>query len=221
MHIEAVAKIGGSIIKDRHRLVWLCRYIIRLVRQNYKIIIIPGGGAIVDEIRKIYREFKISENIAHWMAIMGMDINGFLISSANKRLIPVDNINESRKVLRSNCVPILLPYKILKKYDELPRSWDVTSDSISLYIASLLNAQFNILLKDVDGIIEEAERHAVLERINAQRLKGWKTKTCIDKYLPTLLLKYKINTYVISGHHPSRIKRILDGKNVRGTLITP
>lgn len=68
-NIDAVIKIGGSIIKRKEILRVVCVEINGLTRKGYKIVIVPGGGEVVECIRKIYKEYKLSDRAAHWMAI--------------------------------------------------------------------------------------------------------------------------------------------------------
>ena len=217
--IKYIIKIGGSLIDKENILRKLCSHLFKLANESkYKLIIIPGGGAIADEVRKVYKKYKIADKTAHWMAILSMNINGMLIADLNKNFVPVNNIRECLHTLKENKIPVLLPYEILKKYDELPASWDITSDSISLYIAKLLNAKTNILVKNVEGIYHPKKK-ILLDKVNIYELKKWRNKTCVDNYYPILTSKYKINSYVVSGIYPERIGKILEGKKTKATQI--
>ena len=54
-------------------------------------------------------------------------------------------------------VPILAPSRWLRAADELPHSWEVTSDSLAAYLAMLLGADDLVLVKPVssgDGLVD-------------------------------------------------------------------
>ena len=56
------------------------------------------------------------------------------------------NDNESKQIL------IFGPYNYLSNEDVLPHSWEVTSDSITLFLAYKLKLDVCYLIKDIDGI---------------------------------------------------------------------
>lgn len=221
LKIDAVVKIGGSLIRNRKSLVEVCREINKLARRGYKIVIVAGGGELVDTIKRSCKKYSISDTMAHWMAIMAMDINAMFIADLEDNYKSVTSIKDCIRVIKSKHVPVLLVYKILRENDILPKSWNVTSDSISLYIAQICNSKFHILLKDVRGLYDYSNkktRH--IKEISAEELRKWEGKSCIDSYLPELLLRYNRETLVISGLYPERIKEILNSNKVCGTYIT-
>ncbi len=214
--IKAVLKVGGSIINNKKRLLNLCGQICKI---DENIVVVPGGGRLADVVRSLNKEFRISDSAAHWMAIKAMDINGILISDLNKRMKPVKSRKECFQTLEQSKIPVFLTYEILKKRDPLPKSWNVTSDSISLYLAETLNSDMHILLKDVDGIYRNIEgKKTLLKEVDVKRLKSMKN-TCVDSYFPKLISAYKRESYVISGFHPERVKKVLNNEKVIGTKI--
>lgn len=215
-------KIGGSLIKKGViRLAKICK-IIQGLSKKYKIIIIAGGGQIADNIRTLQRQLKFSENTAHWLAIMAMDINSVILTEMNKKFKQVETIKECKKISQSRFIPVFTPFKLLKKIDVLPKTWQVTSDSIALFISHIFNSDFTILLKDVNGIYKnfKRQRKNIIRTISSKEIK-YLQDTCVDKYLPNLISRYKKEVYVVSGLYPGRIKKILKGENVLFTRIIP
>lgn len=202
-----VIKVGGSLSKYPNKLRKLCLKINDL-SQRHPLLIIPGGAKFVDTVREYFNTFLLSEDTAHWMAILGMDQYGLLLSelipSSKLIYIPEEYIN----FIESSGVPILLPYKYMYENDPLEHSWDVTSDSISLYIAWKLNSEQLILIKDVDGVYDK--NGELLDKVSLNWLE--KHKSCIDNYFPKIAKKYFIKCYVVSGLYPERLERLLDGK---------
>jgi len=111
-----------------------------------------------------------------------------------------------------NGVKVILPYKLLKKYDELPHSWDVTSDSMSIWLAHRLGLNEVVKITDVDGIYIKDE---LVDEIFASELTG---ESCVDRHVPFMIQKYSISMFICNGFK-SRVKDyILRGRAV-GTLI--
>ncbi|MGQ9468720.1 MAG: amino acid kinase family protein [Nitrososphaerales archaeon] len=218
-----VIKIGGSLSEDSKSLVHLCKELI-MISKNYEIIIVPGGGKLSDTVRYLYDKFKLSDEIAHRMAILAMDQYGLLLKDMMKEAILTYSLKDALKASKRRILSIILPSKIMLSLDPLEHSWRVTSDSISAFIASSLKAEKLILAKDVDGIFtaDPIERNDVkiFERISASKLLKEKSG-CVDEVLPRILIEKKLICYVVNGKHPNRVKSILEGKRDIYTKITP
>lgn len=194
-----VLKLGGSLI---HRARELVKEITGYSNASgEKVLIVPGGAMFADAVRKV----KATEEAAHWMAVLAMEQYGYYLADGSGARL-VDSLEIESEV------SILLPYSLLKKKDELPHTWDVTSDTIAAWVAKQLGARF-IKATDVDGIYI----NGVLEReVHAKELTG--KETCVDKELPGFLIKNKMDCEVINGNCPGRLIDALKGK-VAGTLI--
>ena len=55
--------------------------------------------------------------------------------------------HEIEAALRDGEIPVLAPYQWMRDADPLPHSWDVTSDSISVWVATQVGAERLVLLK--------------------------------------------------------------------------
>ncbi len=210
----AVFKIGGKILEDFENLKSTISQLEQLYNENFidKIVIIPGGGSFANFIRKIYSELQFTEETAHWMGIISMNYNGLEISKKFPNLQVIDNYENLKETSKTFC--IFLPYKFIKENDKLPHSWDVTSDSISLFIAKQLELNKCFLIKDVDGILNSENQ--VIKDISASQFKDMmqsnklaefqskngtlKEKTTpIDPYLTTLIERYQISCILLNG----------------------
>jgi len=195
-----VVKLGGSLI---HRAKELVNEIVDYSDASGEaILIVPGGSVFADTVRKV----NASDEASHWMAILAMEQYGYFIAEGSNAEI-VNNID-----IEDEGTHILLPYALLKNKDELPHTWDVTSDTIAAWVAHQVGARF-IKLTDVDGIFLNGELKKVLR---AQELLG--IETCVDSELPRYLIKNKMNCEILNGNHPSRLVNAFKG-NVQGTLI--
>jgi aspartokinase-like uncharacterized kinase len=188
-----------------------------------KIAIVPGGGKFADMVRKLDKTFGLSDNITHKMAILAMDQYGLFLSDLTQDASLTYGIKEINRSVNGR-LQILLPSKLMFHNDPLEHSWNVTSDSIAAYIASLLNAKKLVLVKNVDGIFADNPKQNVdallIEEISAEELFHWKKSSSVDKTLSKILLETKLDCYVVNGKYPERIKLILKNKKTLCTHIT-
>lgn len=195
-----VLKIGGSLFDSAPHLLE------NVKSAGVDLLVVPGGGAFADLVRTIYHEKAISDDAAHWMAVLAMDEYAYYLSDKT-------GIKLTDSLARMKGVSIALPYEILRKHDELPHSWDVTSDTIAAWMARKTGSRF-IKATDVDGVIMDGR---LQERIAASKLEG--TETCVDKALPGYLIRHEMNAFVVNGLMPSRVEAAVKEKPAIGTLI--
>lgn len=194
-----VVKLGGSLI---HRAREIVNEIIEYANKSGgSIMIVPGGSVFADTVRKV----NTSQEAGHWMAVLAMEQYGYFLGNGTDAKL-VDNLSFG------DGVSILLPYNLLKKKDELPHTWDVTSDTIAAWAALQLKARY-IKATDVDGVYI----NGVLEKeLKASQLVG--KETCVDAELPHFLMRHKMNCEIINGNCPGRLTGALRG-TLTGTLI--
>ncbi|MBS7617693.1 delta 1-pyrroline-5-carboxylate synthetase [Candidatus Bathyarchaeota archaeon] len=207
-------KIGGSIYSDPAAFKKLCFEIGKL-SSNYRLVIVPGGAVFADEVRLCYRIFHVSEEAAHKMAILAMSQYGLLIADLTPNSKPVYTIKECLEGVSKGFIPVLLPHRILEENDPFQPSWDVTSDSISAYVAHLLNVKLLILTKNVDGVYDECGR--LLKTVSLDWLR--RHDSCLDRFFPEIVVKLKARCFIVNGLHPERIALLLAGEKTTSTEI--
>ncbi|MFX1346727.1 MAG: hypothetical protein ACFFAI_16645 [Promethearchaeota archaeon] len=215
----ALFKIGGSIFEDFEKLSSTMSQFSQLYEKEIiqKIILISGGGSFASFIRKVYIELKFTDELAHWMAIISMNYNGIELGKKFPNLEIFEDYNELKETDKSFC--IFLPYQFLKENNTLPHSWDVTSDSITLFLAKKLGLNECFLIKDVDGILNK--NNQVIKEISALEFKKIKESgklpglkimddklksqsRPIDPYLLTLIEKWKISCVILNGSYDNQ-----------------
>jgi len=166
-----------------------------------KVLIVPGGSVFADTVRRV----SASQEASHWMAVLAMEQYGYYLGDGTGVKLVNDMIVEGG-------VCILLPYALIKKRDELPHTWDVTSDTIAAWVARHTSARF-IKATDVDGVYING---SLRKEVSASELESM--ETCVDAELPRFLTKNRMNCEVINGNCPGRLTGALKG-NAAGTLI--
>jgi len=154
MIVRAVIKVGGRLAAVPQALQQVGREVAQLAGE-VSMVVVPGGGPFADAVREIDRRQGLPPSTAHWMAIQAMDQVAELLASviAGSEIVSDSaGISDAR---RRGRVPVLAPARWLRAADELPHSWDVTSDSLAAYLAGLLGAERLLLVKAVGGAVDE------------------------------------------------------------------
>ena len=220
--MDAVIKVGGSLAENPATLKKLCNKISGIA-EEYSVTVVPGGGKFADAVREIDQQYTLSADAAHRMAILGMDQYGLLLAQLIPNSCAAYSLNAAKQLSKRKAAPILLPSRMMLKENPLEASWDVTSDSIAAYVASRLKVNKLILVTDVDGIFEsDPKKHSAAElisQLSTRELLAFAQRTSVDQFLPKLLLKTRLNCYVVNGAYPERIAAILAGQSTVCTLI--
>ena len=206
--IEWVIKIGGSLFPQK--AIDLADAL-----KGQKCLFVIGGGEFANLIRKYDSEIGFSEDITHETAIDSMDILAKLLNDKLAFTEISYTIEDAKRISDSNKIPIMICSQILKDQDPFKHSWDVTSDSIAAYIASLLDAKL-LIATNVNGIYTKDPSLSGAELINEIGVNKLLTfdESSIDLMLPTLLMKYGLNCYVVNGEYPERVLSIINEDDV-------
>lgn len=221
LYHSIIVKIGGKILENKENLESTIAQF-KYIYENdivQKIIIIPGGGTYANFVRRIDEKISIGDELSHWMAIFAMNCNGIELSQKYNDIKYFDNLGELKK--SNERIVIFLPYDFINQRDELPHSWSVTSDSITLYFAHQLGLKDCFLIKDIDGII--SNKNEILRDLTTSEYKNLKNtdkiltinenqekikySQPIDSYIINLINKYNVNCIILNGC--SNMKRII------------
>ena len=202
--IKQVVKIGGSLFPD---------YAIELAKQlnNTNSLIILGGGEFANLIRKYDSTQNFSSEVTHFTAIDCMDIIAKLVNDkvdSTKLAFSIDEINE---ISDDGFTPIFVVSDFFKNEDPFGCSWDVTSDSIAAYVAHIFNANL-FIVTNVNGIYTQEPKEpgsTFISKIDATKLLTFQ-ESSIDVMLPSLLLRFGTNCYVVNGKFPERVLSLID-----------
>ena len=219
----AVVKVGGSLATHPEQLRVLCLKLAELSKRH-ALVVVGGGGEFADVVRIYDKQFNLSPKAAHRMAILGMDQYGLVLADLIPESVVVNSFEETKKTLGSGRLPVFLPSKLMLAEDPLENSWDVTSDSIAAYIAHRLHAEKLLLVTDVDGVFSsDPKKHPEakhLKKVTANELLAIGGRTSVDAFLPKLLLKYKLECYVVNGLFAARVETVLGGQPTVCSLIS-
>lgn len=146
-----LCKLGGSLLQQ----VELPRRLLALfdAHPSTCFTVLMGGGQAADLVRDWSAQFSLDDIAGHELAIAAMDFNTQLL----RRLFPDWSVATCREecahAVNTNSNPTLLSPTAFLEAEEhlagekLPRSWDVTSDSLAVWLAGRLGCDELWLLK--------------------------------------------------------------------------
>ncbi|OEG62666.1 MAG: hypothetical protein BHK79_02600 [Halanaerobium sp. MDAL1] len=170
MNNITVLKIGGSFINNQN-LHKLKKIVEALKKHNgQQFIIVAGGGQPADFVRKYDTKVHLKADSSHFAAIAAMELNAYLLADYfNDFSFFTFDFNFNKKI------NIFLPLSYYRKFDPLPHSWNVSSDSIALELSQRLRSNNLFLFKQ--RIIKNNFK------LNVQRAADSKL---LDSYFPIL-----------------------------------
>ncbi|PYO71774.1 MAG: hypothetical protein E6K55_16010 [Gemmatimonadetes bacterium] len=147
--VHTVVKIGGGLLGKAGAFDLVIEAMTAFAPRR-RIAVVPGGGPFADAVRQMFRRIKIGEDAAHWMAVLGMDQYAHALAARIPNAVLVDAPEAITAAVKAGRLPVVAPYRWLRGADPLPHSWDVTSDSITAWIAGALRARRIVLIKPAD-----------------------------------------------------------------------
>ena len=163
-HPVEIIKLGGSLLAWDGFPAAFRRWYARTTDANqpHHRWVIAGGGALVDQIRRLDDRFGLPSETAHWAAIAAMDLhaafcsewlNGVLADATDApallegRDAPAMRCHESTGPV---CLQVTKWLQRSASTFKLPESWRTTSDSIAAAYAMSVGARQLTLLKSCE-----------------------------------------------------------------------
>ena len=149
----AVIKLGGSLLTLPDLNARLQGVVNSLGPQ--KVLIVAGGGAAADEIRRLDQCFGLSSEQAHWAAVAAMTFNSQILSRVCGGLPVVAARIDAETAWNQHNAVLLDVSRFLRDEQishsrSLPESWSVTSDSIAAFVALHWPASQIVFCKSCD-----------------------------------------------------------------------
>lgn len=145
-----VVKLGGSLACSAE----LPRWLEALIASG--AVIVPGGGPFADVVRDAQGRWHFDDMTAHHMAMSGMAQYGRMLRGLNGRLRLQADWRKLDIEARVEGAVAWLPDPCSLDGESVDASWDVTSDSLSLWLAKRLGAHRLLLVKSVEPPSGEA-----------------------------------------------------------------
>lgn len=170
-----IVKLGGSLCRDPAGPLpqWL-ELLTTLGRG--RVVVVPGGGGFADEARRAQAAWGVDDLAAHNMAVLGMAQGAFLLRGLAPALQPCLREVDIRRALRAGRTALWLPLELLREQPDELTSWDVTSDSLALWLAGRLHAERLLVVKSCavppGASLQALSQAGILDAAFAQRAAG-------------------------------------------------
>nr|WP_205741588.1 aspartate kinase [Hansschlegelia quercus] len=163
-----VVKLGGSLLASPALDALLG------TAAAHGAIVVPGGGPFADAVRIAQAERGFGEAAAHAMAILAMEQTAFLLADR----APAFALCATREGFANAAGrPTIWCPAAMALDADLPRSWDVTSDSLALWLATALGAPGLVLVKSA--------------RVSGGDPTLWAAAGLVDRTFPSLAAHYR------------------------------
>lgn len=179
-----VVKIGGSLLGSPELPHWLDT----LVKiSDGKVLIVPGGSVFADAVREAQGISQVNDAVAHHLALLAMDQFGLLLAGMNAGLVTASSELEIAERGWQHRGIVWLPSHMVMADETIPQNWQVTSDSLSAWIANKINAEHLIIVKSA-----HLSDHAAT--VSVQTLKD---AQLLDQAFPEFIAVTNFTSWVI------------------------
>lgn len=146
----AVVKVGGSLY-DLSDLGQRLRCWLTEQSAGTRVVLVPGGGPVVEAIRQLDRRHALGEETSHWLALRALSVNAHFLASLLPSADVCIDAGELGRAWDNNLLPVLDIHEFAHSDEQrpghLPHSWTVTSDAFAARLAVVLQARHLVLLK--------------------------------------------------------------------------
>lgn len=144
MQSSWVVKLGGSLMQSRFLPLWL-----DLLQEHGDrgIVIVPGGGVFADHVRQLQQRWRFNDKVAHKLALRAMEDYGLVLQALAGSLVVTRTRGEIEKAVSKGKTALWFPHDMAADNRELAASWDITSDSLALWLAEKLGIRQLLIVK--------------------------------------------------------------------------
>lgn len=165
-----VVKLGGSVIRSPNLSTWLDVIAAAPGPTHARVVVVPGGGALADEVRNCQQQLGFGDAAAHRMALLAMDQLAWAVADLHPGLEVAATEDALRQAIDHGHVAVWAPYTLISGRADVEANWRLTSDSLALWLAGKLGASRCYLIKSVartsasvgadqlarEGVVDEA-----------------------------------------------------------------
>lgn len=138
-----VLKLGGSLLESGR----LASVLDIVARRKRPVILVPGGGKFADQVRQSQAANGFDDASAHRLAMFAMHQMANVIASRSRHFAPAATKEEIGMAGVNGLVPIWLPSTLAGADETIPKTWDMTSDSLAAWLAGAVGAKEVALVK--------------------------------------------------------------------------
>jgi dihydroneopterin aldolase len=144
--VPTVVKLGGSYAFSSALKSWIDA----VAACAGHVVVVPGGGPFAEAVRVAQPKMGFDDRAAHEMALLAMEQYGCALASLGAGWRLAASAAAILDVLREGGVPVWSPTPMLRDANDVPWSWDVTSDSLAAWLAGRIGAKRVLLVKQLE-----------------------------------------------------------------------
>jgi 5-(aminomethyl)-3-furanmethanol phosphate kinase len=156
-----VVRLGGSHAFSPLLRPWLAA--IRAAAGG--VVVVPGGGPFADAVRLAQTAMGFDDLAAHRMALLGMAQYGLALAGLGGPFVAVDTMDGLDATMADQRIPVWSPWPMLRDAPDIAASWDVTSDSLALWLARAIGAFCVLVIKHVETLRGATARSLVAQGV--------------------------------------------------------
>jgi 5-(aminomethyl)-3-furanmethanol phosphate kinase len=156
-----IVKLGGSLAHTPQFAAWLEA----LAAWGGPLILVPGGGVFADCVRAAQGAMGFNDTTAHRMALNAMGQVGIALAAYSDAFTLAASRAELDNALGGGEIPVWLPEKMVLGASDVPKCWEVTSDSLAAWLARTYSARRLLLIKTSDLAAPGSVRDLAADKI--------------------------------------------------------
>jgi aspartokinase-like uncharacterized kinase len=178
-----IVKVGGSLLDWPELPATLGQWL--AAQSSAGNVLIAGGGALADVIRRTDATHGLGGQIAHELCVELLGVTARLLEALLAGRAPRTSFSDLQEQRAANRLPacsvldardFLVEVESTAPLTSLPHTWDVTSDSIAAWVACALAADELVLLKSGEPPRDPSGQPS---------LSALATAGYVDRYFPT------------------------------------
>lgn len=176
-----IVKLGGSVVRSGNLESWLNA----IAGAACPIVVVPGGGALADEVRATQSALGFGDPAAHRMALLAMDQLAWAVAGLRADFAVGDSEAALLESLDQNRVAVWAPFSHVANRPEIAPSWTVTSDSLALWLAGRLAARRCYIVKSIE------------RRLSVTGAAALASEGIVDEAFPEMLAASGVPTFLL------------------------
>ncbi|MFG1480124.1 hypothetical protein V5F53_15920 [Xanthobacter sp. V4C-4] len=203
-----VAKLGGSLTRQGPPRALLAR-----LAPLPGLVLVPGGGGFADLVREAQPRLGLSDGAAHRMAILAMEQTAHLLHDLAPVLRPARTL--AGLAATGPGAALWFPAALVIGHPGIAESWDVTSDSLALWLARQLAAP-RLLLVKAAGVAAPPPTGTRAEDVSA-----WSRLGLVDGAFEAMALGYEGDIVLAAADDTSTLDTVLAPLDAAGRTHEP
>jgi aspartokinase-like uncharacterized kinase len=199
-----VIKLGGSVIRSPELSSWLDA----IMAARVPVVVVPGGGALADEVRACQAKLGFGDTAAHRMALLAMDQLAWAVAGLRPGFQVGATEADLAATLERGLVAVWAPYALIAGRTDIEESWRITSDSLALWLARQLGARRCYLIKSIEPRTQKRTSAAQLARDGI-----------LDEGFPEMLAEASVLAVLVGRGDQSDFAAALSGAKPIGAEI--